>query len=161
MTKKILISVFLISAISYLIFPVPGFPLPPPDSFISTEPADTESIYRTAFYTNLSRAEILNYYKGRWRWHFIRLNHPPEFSFEYIRDQTRSNWLEELIHPWKDSLYINGYYPTSPQEQFNHAGVHYIGKVTLHYFPSFPGTRLTVLALTTLCIYLLAREYVG
>ncbi|MBI2008291.1 hypothetical protein HYS82_01410 [Candidatus Amesbacteria bacterium] len=145
----------------YLVWPTPGFPLIPSGSFISTEPADTESSYRRAFYTNLSRAEIVNYYKDQWHWPFIRLNHPPEFSFGFIRDQTRSSWLEELVHPWKDSLYINGFYPITPQEQFNYNGQHYIGKITLHYFPSFPVTRLTVLSLTTLCIYWLAREYVS
>ena len=145
----------------YLLIPVPGFPQPPPDSFVSNEPADTESVYRRAFYTNLSRAEIVNYYKSRWDWPFVRLNHPPEFSFEFIRDQTRSSWLEEFVHPWKDSLYVSGFYPTTPQDQFNYSGSHYIGKVTLHYFPSFPVTRLTALALTALCVYLLAREYVS
>lgn len=161
MIKKIIIFAFLISAISYLTFPVPGFPPSPPDSFISNEPADTESAYRVALYTNLSRAEIINYYKEQWSWPFIRLNHPPEFSYEFIRDQTRSSWLEELVHPWKDSIYINGFYPTTPQEQFNYNGSHYIGKITLHYLPSSPATRVTVLVLTALCVYLLAREYVG
>lgn len=145
----------------YLLWPTPGFPPPPPDSFISTEPADTESVYRIAFYTNLSRAEIINYYKDQWSRPFVRLNHPPEFSFEYIRDQTRSSWLEEFVHPWKDSLYINGFYPTTPQEQFNFVGDHYIGKITLHYFSSFPATRLTVLALTAVCLHWLTREYVS
>ncbi|OGC91954.1 hypothetical protein A3D85_02465 [Candidatus Amesbacteria bacterium RIFCSPHIGHO2_02_FULL_47_9] len=156
---KIVAFLLCIFAALYLVWPTPGFPPPPPDSFISNEPADTESIYRTAFYSNLSRAEVINYYKSQWHWPFIRLNHPPEFSFEFIRDQTRSSWLEELIHPWKDSLYINGFYPTTPQEQFNFNGHHYISKITLHYFPSSPITRLTILALTTISIYWLAREY--
>lgn len=145
----------------YLVWPTSGFPPPPPDSFISTEPADTESIYRKAFYTNLSRAEIINYYKSQWKRPFIKLNHPPEFSFEFIRDQTRSSWLEEPVHPWKDSIYINGFYPSTPQEQFNYNGRHYIGKITLHYFPSSPITRLTILALSAICVYWLAREYVS
>lgn len=158
---KTLLLLLCIFAALYLIWPTSGFPDFPSDSSVSAEPADTESIYRAAFYTNLSRSQIIDYYKSRWRRPFIRLNHPPEFSYEFIRDQTRSSWLEELVHPWKDSIYINGFYPTTPQEQFNYNGSHYIGKITLHHFPSSPATRVTVLVLTALCVYLLAREYVG
>lgn len=156
---KILVLLLCSFVALYLVWPVPGLPKPPPDSFISTEPADTESIFRTAFYTNLPRAEVITYYKTQWRQPFIRLNHPPEFAFEYIRDQTRSSWLEELVHPWKDSIYINGFYPTTPQEQFNYNGDHYIGKITLRYLPSSPITRLTVLALASICLLSLSRYY--
>lgn len=143
----------------YLIYPVPGFPPHPPGSFYSTEPADTENIFRKAYYTNLSRAEITNFYKSQWKWPFIRLDHPREFAYELIRDQTQSQWLEELVHPGKDSVFINGYYPTRPNEQFNYNGTHYTGKITVRYVPSHPATRLTVLILTSICIYLLYREY--
>ena len=159
MIKKILIFAFLISAVSYLIYPVPGFPSPPPGSLVSTEPADTESIYRKAFYTNLSREEVVSYYKNLWRGPFIRINHPPEEAQTMIRDQTRSSWLEELVHPLKDSLYINGFYPTKPTEQININKVHYLAKITVHHFPSHPFTRLTVLLMASLSSYLLLKEY--
>src|SRR3989344_3398540 len=159
MIKKILIFAFLISAVSYLIYPVPGFPSPPPGSLVSTEPADTESIYRKAFYTNLSREEVVSYYKTQWSQPFIRINHPPEEAQTLIRDQARSSWLEELVHPLKDSVYINGFYPTKPTEQININKVHYLAKITVHYFPSHSITRLTVLLMASLSLYLLLKEY--
>ena len=52
----------------YLALPSPKFPGPPPNSIQSTEPADTESIYRRAYYTNLSRLEIMDYYDKAFSW---------------------------------------------------------------------------------------------
>lgn len=151
--------ILLLFAVYYLLAPLPGFPPPSSGSFISSEPADTESIYRQAYYTNLSRSEIMAYYKSRFPG-FVRLNHPPEDAYSLIRDQTRSSWLEELVHPWKDSIYINGFYPTKATDQINIGGVHYVAKITVRYIPSHPVTRLTVLALVMIGLYFLAKEYV-
>ena len=139
--------------IYYLVVPSPGFPQFPPNTLISNEPADTESIYRRAFFSNYSRAELMDYFQkqNRVTWlpfNQIRLNHPPEEAYTLIRDQTPSSWLEELTLPWRDTLYINGFYPTKPTEQINRNGVHYENKITLHYFPNHPISRLTVLGLT-------------
>lgn len=157
---KILALLLCTFAALYLIWPVPGFPQPPSGSFVSNEPADTESIYRKAYYTNLSRAEIIEYYKGQWQWPFIRLIIPPEEAQTVVRDQTRSSWLEEFVHPGKDSLYVNGFYPTKPTEQINIDGIHYQAKITARYIPSHPVTRFTVLALAAVSTYLLIKEYV-
>ena len=159
MIKKVVVPVLLLFTIYYLLFPVPGFPPPPPDSLVSTEPADTESIYRKAYYTDLSREQIINYYKTQWRWPFIRLIIPPEDAQTVIRDQTRSSWLEKFVHPIKDSLYVNGFYPNKPTEQINIDGVHYQAKITARYIPSHPITRLTVMALASVSGYLLIKEY--
>ncbi len=159
MIKKVVVSALLLFTIYYLLFPVPGFPPPPHGSLVSGEPADTESIHRKAYYTNLSREQIINYYKTQWRWPFIRLIIPPEDAQTVIRDQTRSSWLEEFVHPIKDSLYVNGFYPSKPTEQINIDGVHYQAKITLHYTPSHPITRLTLLALASSSVYLLVKEY--
>lgn len=150
--------VVLLVSVYYLLSPVPGFPPPPPGSLISAEPADTESIYRHAFYTNLSRSEIMAYYHSRFG-KSLRLNHPPEDAYSLVRDQTHSSWLEELVHPWKDSIYINGFYPTKPAEQINFGSVHYAAKITVRYIPSHPVTRLTVLGLVGVSLYFLAKEY--
>ena len=159
MIKKVVVPVLLLFTIYYLLFPVPGFPPPPPNSLVSTEPADTESIYRKAYYTDLSREQIINYYKTQWRWPFIRLIIPPEDAQTVIRDQTRSSWLEKFVHPIKDSLYVNGFYPNKHTEQINIDGVHYQAKITARYIPSHPITRLTVLALASVSGYLLIKEY--
>lgn len=152
--------VVLIVVGAYLLSPSPKVPVPPPGSLISIEPADTESVYRQAYYTNLSRSEIMHYYKQQWNSKFqFDLNHPPEDAATLIRDQTRSNYLEELVHPWKEVLYVNGYTPTKPEDMIVREGKIYAAKITVHYIPSAPVTRLTVLALATLVSYLLIREY--
>jgi hypothetical protein len=158
-TFKLLGLLLFFSAGVYLVWPTPGFPNFPSDSLVSNEPADTESIYRQAFYTNLTRAEIIDFYQDQWQPPFASFIVPPEDAGTVIRDQTRSSWLEELSHPFKDSLYINGFYPTKPTEQINLQGRHWEGKITLRYVPSTITTRLTVLLLTALATYFITKEY--
>lgn len=158
--KKIIFSVILISIIYYLILPSPSFPPPPPDSLISQEPADTESIYRTSYYTNLTRPEIMSYYDAAFRGPVqYRLNLPPEDAYAVIRDQARSSFLEVIVHPWRGHLYINTFVPTNPTEQINISGVHYLNKVTIRYVPSHPLSRLTVLTLSVICLGLLVKQW--
>lgn len=126
-----------------------------------------ESIYRRAYFTQGSRSEILDHYSmqfghsGFFSLPLLQflLNYPPEESFTLIRDQTKSSWLQELVHPGRESLYVNGFYPTKPTEQINIDGVHYVNKITVRYVPSHWATRLTSLVLVSLCIYLLSKEY--
>ncbi len=144
----------------YLILPSPTFPNPPPGSLISVEPADTESTYRQAFYTNLSRAEIIQYYKQAFRTPLqLRLNHPPEDAATFIRDQTRSSFLEELVHPGKEVLFINGFVPKEVADTIVRDNKVYQSKITVRYVPSSVPTRLTVLLMLTISLYLLFREY--
>lgn len=159
--KLLPVIIFLVLA-AYLLVPAPDFPPPPPDSLRSVEPGDMESNYRRAYYTNYSRSEILDYYYRVFKIPGIQylLNYPPEQAYTLIRDQTRSSWLQEIVHPLRESVYINGYYPTKPTEQIFIGGVHYFNKITVRYIPSHPVTRLTVLFLIFVCGYLLHREYV-
>ena len=145
----------------YLLLPSPRFPEPPSGALRSGEPGDMESIYRRAYFTNYSRSEILNYYQRQFQLpgQFL-LNYPPEEAFALIRDQTKSSWLQEIVHPWRESLLINGFYPTLPTEQINIDGVHYLSKITLRYLPSHPAARLTVLGLAILAGWWLKKEYV-
>ncbi|KKU28442.1 MAG: hypothetical protein UX80_C0002G0073 [Candidatus Amesbacteria bacterium GW2011_GWA2_47_11b] len=144
----------------YLLLPAPKFPDSPPGSLQSNEPADTETIYRQAYYTNLTRPEIMDYYDQAFRGPIqYRLNLPPEDSFTVIRDQTKSSFLEQIVHPLRETLYINAFVPTKPTEQINIDGVHYFNKVTIHYLPSHPVSRLTVLALSSLLFLWLIKEY--
>jgi hypothetical protein len=162
MRKNLLFGVLLVIFLvlgGYLVMPTPAFPEQPPETLRSTEPADTESIYRRSYFTNLSREELMDYYwkqMGGWG---LKLILPPEDSFTVIRDQTRSSYLEEIVHPGRDYLYVNAYVPTSPAEQINRNGIHYLNKVTIRYVPSHPVVRLTVLGLTMLLGYLLIKEY--
>jgi len=158
---KIIYALSILLLAAYLALPSAEFPAPPPNSLLSQEPADTESVYRRAYYTNYSREEIMNHYKSVFNIAMlqIRLNYPPEEAYTLIRDQTRSSWLEELVHPGRESLFVNGFYPTKPTEQININGVHYINKITVHLFPSRFPSRFTVLGLLIVSFYWLKKEY--
>jgi hypothetical protein len=124
-----------------------------------------ESVYRRAYFTNYSRSEILQYYSQNFhlslpiQFQYL-LNYPPEDAFTLIRDQTKSSWLQEIVHPWRELLLLNGFYPTLPTEQININQVHYLNKITVRYVPSSITTRLTVLLLTAIGLYWLYKEYV-
>lgn len=143
----------------YLLWPSPKFPDAPPGSIQSQLPGDTESIYRKAYYSNLSRSEVEDFYFqqfGRWG---IRQILPPEEAQTLVRDQTRSSYLEEIIHPVRESLYVNVFVPTLPQDDIRVDGVKYLNKVSVRYLPSQPISRLTVLLMTAVVAYLLVKEY--
>ncbi len=161
---KIILRLFFAGVIAasavYLVLPSPGFPPPPAGSLVSNEPADTETIYRQAYYSNLSRSEVMKYYADIFRSPFqFVLNHPPEDAGTLIRDQTRSSFLEEIVHPGKEVLYVNGYTPTKPEDKIVRNGQTYTSKIVIHLVPSTIATRLTVLLLTAIAIFLLWKEY--
>src|SRR3990170_2036914 len=128
MLMKILVkSVYIIiSAIFllYLALPTPDFPLPPEGALQSQEPADTETLLRRAYFTNLTRQEVLDHYQEQFdSSSFLnipvptfRLNYPPEEAQTIIRDQTRSKFLEEIVHPMRESMFINGFEPKDPKD---------------------------------------------
>ena len=82
----------------------------------------------------------------------IRINHPPEFAFTAIKKHTDSTYLEELIYPLRDSLYVNGFEPFYEDGQpkfwgstkFVQADKVWDTKVTLRFYSSSLGTRLLV-----------------
>lgn len=163
MRSRGLFFTLLILSFIYAMLPLRGFPRPPEGAFQSNEPADTESIYRRAYYTNYSRGEIMKHYKERF-FSFpgiiqIRLNHPPEDAATVIRDQARSSYLEELVHPLREILYVNGFEPTKPTEEINIGQVHYKNKITVRYVPSGVITRFTTWALIFISINYLLKEY--
>lgn len=104
-----------VTFLAYLLLPNPEFPVPPPNSLQSNEPADTESPLRRAYFTDYSREETMKWYKNQMEWGF-RLNYPPEDAATIIRDQTRSTFLEEIVHPFRESLYINGFEPKNDKD---------------------------------------------
>jgi len=140
----------------YLISPV-SFPKDLPNSVKSNEPGDTVQIPNVAaFYTNLSRTEVINYYKASYGGLFrIILNHPPEKSKEIFVDTMRSYYLEEFILPFKESLYINGFewendVFTKPEKRIKNRLVYenkeYKAKITIRTFPvSIPKRILSFL----------------
>lgn len=157
---KIFLAIIWLFCVAYLLYPDSSFPHDLPNSLKSFEPADTESLNRKAYFTNMTREQIMDFYKRN----FVgilsyRLNYPPEEAQSLIRDQTQSSFLEEIVHFGKQSLYINGFVPTKPTEQININSVHYTTKVTVRYVPSEYIIRLTTLLLLSLVTLSLVRAY--
>ena len=101
----------------------------------------------------------------------LRLNYPPEFAFEAIKDQTQSTYLEEFVYPMRNSLFVNG---LEPFDQETHEkrylaardlvaddGNAYETKVTLRYRESTLTHRLITwfgINLGTILLYMVFRR---
>ncbi|OGM31253.1 hypothetical protein A2630_04490 [Candidatus Woesebacteria bacterium RIFCSPHIGHO2_01_FULL_44_10] len=162
MIKAILRVVYVIFAagfLAYLALPSPAFPTPPPDSVQSQELGDSEDLTRRrAYFTNYTRQEVLNHYQNQFGpIPSFRLNYPPEESQTLIRDQTRSTFLEEIVHPLRESIFVNGFEPTDPKDDVWYKGVDYRQKIIIKYAPSNVFVRLGVGALALGAIWLIFR----
>ena len=153
---------FSIVYLAYLALPTPEFPLPPPDSVQSHEPADTETPLRRAYFTDATREEVLTFYQSQLesnapfsRIPFLtyRLNYPPEEAYGIIRDQTRSTFLEEIVHPFRESIFVNGFEPKVQKDAITIDGRHWRQKITVKWVPSSLLARLSLGILTLICIY--------
>lgn len=170
--KKILsLGYFLFSIVLlfYVSLPNFDFPIPPPDSVQSMEPADTETLLRRAYFTNYNRSEVLDWYKKQFEKSNYKniplptylLNYPPENSGSIIRDQTRSTFLQEIVHPFRETAFVNGYEP-APNDDTNKIiidGVRWRQKIIIKYVPSNVGLRFVVSLLTLISIYLVYLTY--
>ena len=144
----------------YITIPSYPFPAPPPGALQSTEPADVESPLRRAYFTQYTRDQVIAHYISQVKYlPFMRLNYPPEEAQTIIRDQTRSWYLEELTHPLRDSLYINGFIPQKAQDNIVVNGVSYASKITIKYVPSSLPVRLLVSFAILAAIYVLYIEW--
>lgn len=143
-TKAFLVIVSVVF-LGYLLLPNPGFPLPPPDSIQSKEPADTETSLRRAYFTNYSRQEVMDWYKSQFKWG-EDLNYPPETSQTIIRDQTRSTFLEEIVHPLRESIYVNGFEPAELKDAIFIEDRPWRQKIIIRYVPSPVFIRVAVFA---------------
>ncbi|MDZ4228540.1 MAG: hypothetical protein U1E54_04820, partial [Candidatus Levybacteria bacterium] len=157
---------FLIAAI-YLLMPSPNEPPPLPNSIKSTEPGDTVEIPGLfAYYTNMSRSDVLSFYQNNFTHSRLfnfplityRLNHPPEDTWTVIRDTVHSSYLEELVHPLRESWYINGYEPVNDPftkgtkfGNFNFNGQEYTAKITVLKKESNPVFRVTIFTFIVVC----------
>lgn len=155
MRKKIFIIILVIfNAISlcYLLIPTPTLK-DLPNSVKSNEPGDTVQLKNvSAYYTNLSRTEVMNFYMATYTGPImIRLNHPPELSKTIIKDTIQSYYLEEFYLPLKESLYVNGFewendVFTKPEKKIKNKlifeGKEYRSKITLKTIPTSLPKRL-------------------
>lgn len=170
MLKKILKMALVFLAIvlfAYLILPNPPFPKPPPDALQSNEPADTETPLRRAYFTNYDRQQVLDWYKLQFeKSSFLGiplptylLNYPPEDAQTIIRDQTRSSYLEEVVHPFRESVFINGFGAASPKDTIFIGGIVWKQKITIRFVPSSTILRVLVFAGTIAAAYFLYQAY--
>ncbi|HEX6977281.1 MAG TPA: hypothetical protein VF185_02905 [Patescibacteria group bacterium] len=146
----------------YLILPAPSFPYPPSNSSQSDEPADTESSLRRAYFTDSTREEVIQNYMTQFRSGVLptlRLNLPPEDAQTVIRDQTRSTFLEELVHPFRESFYINGFEPKDEKDIIQIKGVNWRQKITVKYVESSLWVRLGIAVPTLVLGYLIIRQW--
>lgn len=155
MIKKIFIIIFIvfnILAVIYLITPTPSIP-DLAESVKSKLPGDTEQISNVSgYFTNLSRKEVIDFYKNHYQGLFrISLNHPPEKAKEIIVNTIPSYYFEELVLPFKGSLYINGFewendVFTKPEKRIKnkifYQDIEYRAKITIRQFPVSIPKRL-------------------
>ncbi len=155
MLKKILVSILVIFnllAVFYLISPTPILP-DLPNSAKSDLPGDTTQISNvSAYFTNMTRTEVINFYKAYYSGLFrINLNHPPERAKDIIVDTIQSYYLEEFVLPFKESLYINGFewendvftkVENRSKNKLIYNDIEYKAKITLRRFPVSIPSRL-------------------
>lgn len=164
---KLILSVISFIFFVYLMLPDPAFPEPPPGVLQSTEPADTETSLRRAYFTNLTREEVLSWYEDQFRIDAFltlpsyRLNYPPENAQVIIRDQTRSTFLEEIVHPFRESLFINGFEPKEEKDAIFIEGRPWRQKIIVRHVPSARGVRVLVFVLILMSSHFLYKAYSG
>lgn len=152
---------FLISILFliYVSIPEPQFPEPLKGSFQSQEPSDVETPLRRGYFTNKFRNEVMNHYRTHFGWG-IRLNYPPEESQKLIRDQTKSTYLEEIVHPFRESLFVSGYETREDEGEFVKDGKPWKNKVIVKFVRSNFLTRISVVFVTLFAFWFLVREWV-
>lgn len=115
---KIAVLFIYVLGVIYLVPPSPATPELIP-STRSTEEGDTiQNPDQKGFYTNLNRKEAISQMQSKyqltifgWKIPSYRLNYRPEEAFGMVRDQLKSSYLEEIVYPFKNSLFVNGWEP--------------------------------------------------
>ena len=166
---RIIFIVFSVLLILYLILPNPPYPEPPPDALQSNEPADTESPLRRAYFTDFTREQVMQQYESQLDRSFFlkvplptyRLNYPPEEAQTIIRDQTRSTFLEEVVHPFRESVFVNGFEPKDPKDAIFISERHWRQKIIVRFVPSSPVIRLAVAIPTLFLLFVIFRNWQG
>lgn len=172
--KKIYIT-FCLLLLIYMVMPGPNSiadftPLPNSDK--STLAGDTVQITNvTAFFSDSYRNFVVPFYSQDFRkktwlpFPPIKINHPPEVSWNVIKKHTDSTYLEEIVYPLRNSLYVNGFEPFyedgTPKfwgsAKLNEGKNLWFTKTTLRFFPSSLITRIIVWLGISISILLLYR----
>ena len=138
----------------YLSIPNGKFPAQKDTSLRSNEPADIESELRRGYYVDGTRSSVITYYRKEFeqlnffgnKIHVpsLRLNYPPEEAQTIIRDQTRGTYLEEIVHPLRQSIFINGFEPKRDNDMIFVNGRKYDQKIIVKQFNSNVFARLAI-----------------
>jgi len=137
----------------YLLWPSPGFPEPLSDFYWSTEPADRETALRRGYYTNYYRGDVIFHYWDEAEkptllglgMPAIRLSdYPPEDAMWLVRDQTRANYLEEIVQPMRESIFIAALESRDPLTYHTVADRRFQNRVVVKYAQSDVVVRLVV-----------------
>ncbi|MDD4785513.1 MAG: hypothetical protein PHH12_03635 [Candidatus Shapirobacteria bacterium] len=165
MIKKTLIVLFCFFNVFVLVYLISPTPIIPDlaNSTKSDDPNDTFNIKEmSAYYTNMTRTEVINFYKAYYSGPFrIIINHPPERANDIIHNPTKSYYFEEFVLPFKESLYINGFewendVFTKAEKRIGnkliHKGKEYKSKITIRTFPTSTPKRITAFLFTELAL---------
>lgn len=132
---------------------------PLPNSIKSKLAGDTFQIPNVAgYFSDNFRQFVTSFYiSNYWRKTLlpfppIRLIRPPEYSWTAIKKHTDSTYLEELVYPLRDSLYVNGFEPFyedgKPKfwgsAKLDVEGISFFTKTTLRFYPSHFIVRVLV-----------------
>ncbi len=168
--KKTVKYVYIFISILFLIYlsiPNQKFPDPLEDSVQSFEPADVETPLRRGYYTDLSREEVMLHYKKQTNNSVIfgikmpnyTLNYPPEEAQTLIRDQARSTFLEEIVHPFRESFFINGFEPKKDKDLILIDGKYWRQKVIVRHIPSNRIARVAIGLIVVMFVPLLYKGW--
>jgi hypothetical protein len=166
---KLFYLLFSLTVLLYVALPNFDFPLPPPGSLQSNEPADRETEFRRAYFTDLTRAEVLDWYRNQFNRSKIfnltlptlLLNYPPEESQTIIRDQTRSTFLQEIVNPFRETVFVNGYEP-KPDDDENKIvidGKRWRQKIIIRYIPTNVLLRFSISLMTLIALPVLLSAF--
>lgn len=163
------LTVFFLPLFVYLALPTLMFPTPPTGSAQSTEPGDIQDDDVRAYFTNLSREEIISYYQDNYQLKALGFSlpklrisdYPPEETTDKIREQVKSNFLEELVYPMRESIYISGFEPTDQKDQIIVAGMKFRNKITVKRNSSSLVYRELIALATLTGVTLLFRSLIS
>ncbi|NCP47400.1 hypothetical protein AUJ42_03370 [Candidatus Collierbacteria bacterium CG1_02_44_10] len=160
----LLVIIIFIIGVVYLVLPSPSLP-DLASSTLSDEAGDTwQHPDQKGYYSNLTRSQVLSDLQSK----FViklgnialpsyRLNYRVEEAYELVRDQLNSNYLEEIVYPFRESLFVNGWEPKnaprfatlakSDVPKISLHGVVYDAKITLRPAYSPVWARLLIWSL--------------
>ncbi len=76
-----------------------------------------------------------------------------------IRDQTRSTFLEEIVHPFRESVYINGFKSSLRKDAIFIEGKDWYQKITVRFVPSNRFVRVVVVVLALVLVANVVKEW--